>query len=115
MREHTTRRPGSRPWCWWQFSAPGERRVIEIDQTTLAYDEGRVYETERDYLERLDLLTPAEKEIFEKYGDIVFVRVSSGMYGECKDCWEDARESAKDIDFDLDVAIRFKRFWLPQS
>jgi hypothetical protein len=40
--------PGTRPWAWWQFDAP----------EPLGDDE-----TERGYLQRLDLLLPGEAEL----------------------------------------------------
>ena len=62
----------------------------------IVYD-GFLYETEHEYLKRMDLLSTGEKEIFAKYGDIKFVRISSGIYGKCETCWQEAREIAKDI------------------
>jgi hypothetical protein len=77
------------------------------------YD-GYVYESQRIYLERLRLLTPIEKSIFEKYGDIVFARISSGECGKCESCWTEARKTATGIDFDLGAAVlQFDTFWLP--
>jgi hypothetical protein len=75
------------------------------------------FETEHAYLTRLGLLTPIEKEIFAKYGDIVFARVSSGIFGQCQGCWTQAREAAKEIDFNLDAAVLpyGDIFWLPSD
>jgi hypothetical protein len=79
-------------------------------------DDGYAYETQREYLERLGLLSDDEKMLLEKYGDIVFVRISSGDYGECEPCWTKAREVAKKIDFDLDPQVLpYDTFWLPEK
>jgi len=61
LREHTNRLPGSRPWAWWREDRE-QLRVIRIDKKSLACDGGRVYETEREYLQRHGLLTAAEKK-----------------------------------------------------
>ena len=68
--------PGTRPWGWWQYDAPEPRRRITgqgepAEGSPLAFgiptrwrsidpDDPPRYETERAYLERLDLLTPAD-------------------------------------------------------
>lgn len=81
----------------------------------IVYD-GFLYETEHEYLKRMDLLSTGEKEIFAKYGDIKFVRISSGIYAKCETCWQEAREIAKDIRFDLGaVALPYEIFWLPEA
>ena len=59
LREHIRRKPGSRPWAWWRENRE-QRRVIRIDKKMLACDGGRIYETEREYLARFDLLTSEE-------------------------------------------------------
>jgi hypothetical protein len=59
--EHIKRKPGTRPWAWWRCEDREQRKVIRIDKKMLSCDEGRVYETEFDYLERLRLLTAKEK------------------------------------------------------
>jgi hypothetical protein len=77
--------------------------------------DGYVYESQREYLERLNLITEGEKELF-KHFDICFVRVSAGAYGKCEECLTDAREIAKEIGFDLDGAILPDEiFWLPED
>jgi hypothetical protein len=43
-----TPNPKTRPWAWWEFDAPEPQRGGE---------------TERQYLERLDLLLPGEAEL----------------------------------------------------
>ena len=72
---HIRHKPGTRPWGWWKFDAPGPRRRLGgtgemtgplafgrpwqtagIDP----YDEP-TYEGEADYLERLNLLTDGER------------------------------------------------------
>jgi hypothetical protein len=75
--------------------------------------DGYAYEDEYDYLERLDLLFPEERVIFEKYGELVNVHVAQGERGKCAPCWERARKIAKRIDFDLDSAIQRYEFWIP--
>jgi hypothetical protein len=146
LAEHARRRPGDRPWAWWKWDAPELRRVIGRDRDEdegNGHDDGRLpaaedpnlpecakgtyfggprvydgyaYETQREYLERLSMLTDDEKALFEKYGDIVFARISSGMFGKCEICWTDAREAAKKIDFDLDAhALPYDTFWLPET
>jgi hypothetical protein len=75
-------RPGSRPYAWWCFDAPERRRRIDgkphpfdrpgrtdkrlsfgRPRAIFVEDAGAEYETERAYLERLDLLTAAEKKV----------------------------------------------------
>ena len=65
------------------------------------------------YLQRLDLLFPEEKAIFNKYDSIINVHVQQGERGKCVPCWERAREIAKKIDFDLDGAMQHHEFWIP--
>ena len=76
------------------------------------YD-GYVYEDEYSYLLRLDLLFPEEKAIFKKYDSIINVYVQQGERGKCVPCWEQAREIATKIDFDLDGALQRYEFWIP--
>jgi hypothetical protein len=78
------------------------------------YD-GHVYETQREYLARLHLLTPAEKKIFRKYGDVVTVRIAPGIWGQCAGCWEKVRKIAGELGFDLDAVIKFDQFWIPEA
>jgi hypothetical protein len=73
-----------------------------------------ILETERTYLTRHKLLTPGEKEIFKKFDDVEFVRVTIGHNGECAQCWNTAREIAGKIDFDIERGVlRDQMFWLP--
>jgi hypothetical protein len=113
LEQHTKRRPGTRPSAWWRFQATELRRTVEL----IDDEDGEPYEAEesqREYLTRMDLLTPIEKEIFDKYGDIVLARISSGMFGKCEFCWTAARAAAKKIGFDLDAAVLpCDSFWLP--
>jgi hypothetical protein len=115
IEQHTRRRPGQRPSAWWRFEAPEPRRTVEL----IDEDDGEPYEAEesqREYLTRLNLLTPIEKEIFDKYGDIVLARISSGMFGKCESCWTEARAAAKKIDFNLDAQVLpYDNFWLPSD
>jgi hypothetical protein len=115
LEQHTRRRPGTRPSAWWRYEAPEPRRTVEL----IDEDDGEPYEAEesqREYLTRMDLLTPIEKEIFDKYGDIVLARISSGMFGKCDQCWKKARAAAKKIDFNLDAQVLpYNNFWLPSD
>ena len=66
---------GTRPAAWWKYDAPEPRRVTRgtlpegsdrdyFGMSRFCY--GSVeYEEEADYLNRLDLLTDAEREILE--------------------------------------------------
>lgn len=53
MQEHIRERPGTRPWAWWQWSAPEHRNDKE---------------SERAQLERLSVLTAEELAYFENGG-----------------------------------------------
>jgi len=33
LEEHIAETPGTRPWGWWQFEAPGRRRVLGVRYT----------------------------------------------------------------------------------
>jgi hypothetical protein len=61
LKQHIKREPGNRPWAWWYLEDRESRRVVEIDENMLACNEGRVYESQHDYLERLGLLTKEKK------------------------------------------------------
>jgi hypothetical protein len=77
------------------------------------YD-GFLYESQYTYLQRLNLLTPAEKEISEKYGNVVMVRRAlSSFVRDCAPCWQTARAIAAEIGFDLDAQIKGDNFWIP--
>jgi hypothetical protein len=67
--------PGQRPWAWWAFEAPEPRRRIGPGPEPVGEEEMwlgmprlyrglppslGMYESEADYLRRLDLLTAAE-------------------------------------------------------
>jgi len=49
-REHVRERPGTRPWGWWAFDAPGPRDCV-----------GGAFESEPHYLRRHALLAPGER------------------------------------------------------
>jgi len=89
LQEHIADRPGTRPWAWWRFSLPaGERRERTdgkphpfddpaFDQPRelhygeplylREHDRGARFETQREYLERRNLLLPCEvKELQRK-------------------------------------------------
>jgi hypothetical protein len=72
LADHIAQHPGSRPWGWWRWSAPEAPRLVESGGITILdvdnyypwpedLDPHQQYETERDYLERLGLLTDAER------------------------------------------------------
>ena len=72
LAEHIAQHPGTRPFAWWELEASELRRVRSgMDAPTphfrgprfgLAHDYyADHYETETDYLDRLDLLTPEER------------------------------------------------------
>jgi hypothetical protein len=105
---HVRRRPGTRPWAWWHWDAPEPRRLIVVDGEEIDEDDPQ-------YLTRLNLLTDEEKTLFKKYGDIAFVHITQGEAGKCEACWQDAREAAKGIGFDLDAQVLPRdTFWIPQ-
>jgi len=55
LAEWITKRPGTRPWAWWEFDAPEEPRRDEAQY---------------DYLDRLCLLTRDERAVLsERYND----------------------------------------------
>ena len=60
LREHIKRQPGTRPWAWWREDRE-QRRVVRIDRNRMASNEGRILESQEDYLRRLGLLTKEEK------------------------------------------------------
>ena len=85
-----TEKPGSRPWCWWEVTAPETRRQISGKEIKdewpgdLCYDFGvpvysasaalgesknRIkasdFETELQYLKRLNFLTKDEKKLLK--------------------------------------------------
>ena len=64
--------PGRRPWGWWRFEALEQRRRNQPDGPYTQYRcpasfgvpencDPAEYETERDYLERLGMMTVAER------------------------------------------------------
>jgi hypothetical protein len=55
LADWVRRRPGTRPWAWWRFDAPESRRTRTPGRVP-------VPENQADYLDRLDLLTDAERE-----------------------------------------------------
>jgi hypothetical protein len=77
-----------------------------------SYD-GFLYETQYDYLERLNLLYPEEIAIFAKYSTVINVRMQQGELAKCDPCWDRARQIAKQIDFDLESAAQRFEFWIP--
>jgi len=85
LAEWIASRPGTRPWFWWRYSSPERRRCISGEHyydrlgASHVYPRGYsfgipafifsradadcTYESERDYLDRHGLLTPAEVEV----------------------------------------------------
>jgi hypothetical protein len=74
MARHLAERPGSRPWGWWKFDSREARRQIEEGPEPIGPADwfgcpskfrgeppALMYESERDYLARLGLLTEAEQ------------------------------------------------------
>jgi hypothetical protein len=70
--DHIREHPGSRPWAWWRWNAPEEPRLLEEGGVTRRskdsyfpwpadFDPHQRYESQRDYLDRLDLLTDSER------------------------------------------------------
>jgi hypothetical protein len=133
-----------RPHAWWLYDAIELRRAIGRDQDQEdGHDDGRlpafedpelpeeckknyygrpniadgfIYEGEREYLHRLNLLKPIENRFSRNFDEIVFVRMSPGTFGECNACWTEARETAKEIGFDLDgAALPHNTFWIPDK
>lgn len=73
---------GSRPWCWWEWSAPEPRQLISGDPAGAITEKGlsfgrprfyrsletfnmMVYESQIEYLTRLNLLLPEEKNFHQ--------------------------------------------------
>jgi hypothetical protein len=52
--------PGTRPWAWWKYDAPGPRRILGYHSTHLG--EIPRLESTIDYLKRHHLLFPGEEE-----------------------------------------------------
>lgn len=68
---------GTRPWGWWEYESPQPRRLVAGDPAVIidngqfifgrprfyrTKDHGCQFESQPDYLERLGLLLPGEKE-----------------------------------------------------
>jgi hypothetical protein len=130
LREHIRYSPLTRPWGWWQFEAPEERRLLKIGTNYSVgilngedirapledpEDGEEIYETDFQYLTRLNLLTREEKSIVKKYGSVRRVSVSQGEFGKCRSCWEKAYEIAAKIGFDLKAALGASKFWIPEA
>jgi hypothetical protein len=117
LAEHIKYDPGTRPAGWWRFAPEADeaRRMVEI----VDEDDGEAYqqeETERAYLERNELLTDYEKELFARFGEVIRVRrAAAATIANCEECWNIARATAADIGFDLLGAIKFEKFWIPRA
>ena len=74
LEEWAAARPGSRPWAWWAFAAPGPRRQVRPGPRAigpeLAFGAPRFFEappavgqfeTEAEFLRRNKLLLPGEE------------------------------------------------------
>jgi hypothetical protein len=66
LREHIARRPGSRPAAWWRFEDREPRRVVEIDEKMRACNDGKILESEEEYLERHGLLRKKERAALQE-------------------------------------------------
>jgi hypothetical protein len=81
LAEWIDEKPGTRPWAWWRYSAPEPRRQVvqghdqyrDSDRERLSFGVLRIYdvetlrrglmvESEASYLDRLGLLSEAERE-----------------------------------------------------
>jgi hypothetical protein len=75
VAEHIAQEPGTRPWAWWRWEAPEPRRQISAGPEPVL-DHGlwfgkprcyrgvppsNMFESEADFLDRLNLLTSAER------------------------------------------------------
>jgi len=56
------RGPGSRPWAWWQYDAPGPRRELRRSPPACLQPFGDYLESEHIYLLRHGLLSPSEAQ-----------------------------------------------------
>jgi hypothetical protein len=110
VREHIKYMPATRPWGWWQWEKPEPLRMVENPE-----DDEPIHETQAEYLGRLSLLTPEEKIIIRKYGALAHVTISQGDLGKCKTCWEKTGTMARKLDFDLNAAAQFQKFWIPKA
>ena len=76
LEEWAAARPGSRPWAWWAFEAPGPRRQVGPGPRSIgpqlwfgvprfleAPPAVGQYETERGYLKRHLLFLPGEERL----------------------------------------------------
>ncbi|HKB34818.1 MAG TPA: hypothetical protein VKD72_00080 [Gemmataceae bacterium] len=76
LAEHIAAHPGSRPWGWWRFDAVEARRQLLPGPESVGAEQwfGKprcykgippdgMFESERAYLTRLDLLSDAERRI----------------------------------------------------
>ena|SRR5689334_4004006 len=98
VAQHARFRPCSRPQGFWTYDVSDMR-------------DG---ESKHEYLQRRDLYTGKEKEILDKFGEIKFVRISSGTLGRCSECWLRAREIASEIGFEIPPLERPDDvFWVP--
>jgi hypothetical protein len=74
VAEHVRENPGTRPWAWWEYEAPGPRQQINPGPEPEGpadwygmphrYDgmpPSNMYEPEADYLSGHGLLMPAER------------------------------------------------------
>lgn len=56
---------GERPFAWWIFEAPEPRRIVGYFQGPNGGKPMAIQETEADYIDRLDLWLPGEREKWE--------------------------------------------------
>lgn len=75
LADFIAKNPGRRPWAWWEYDAPEPRRQIAPGPKPVGDDRWfgmprcyrgvpppEMYESEADYLDRLELLTDQERE-----------------------------------------------------
>lgn len=73
LRDHITNHPGSRPWGWWRWDSPEQRKRVVPGAPYTHYHrpasfgvpkncDPEEFESERAYLARLNLLTPQERD-----------------------------------------------------
>ena len=86
-------RPGTRPSCWWRWTAPEPRRVLAEPETLADFygeeEETAFIESEAAYLERHDMLLPGEAELLtaDDFAPVALTQTPqawqcAGRYGE---------------------------------
>jgi hypothetical protein len=78
LPEHIAENPGTRPWAWWAFESKEPRRRVNDGPEAIgpatwfgtpsrftAMPPAGMFESERDYLQRLGLLTDDERKALQ--------------------------------------------------